>query len=182
MNFLSLFFVLPLTQALRILEPSNNAVWDVRERHTIKWDYVNTDPKEISIYLVNNDQYPNIRVLLGSIETCKNQTSVQLYRKDDKPQTGYQINLERDQGPSKGILAQSERITIKGRSKHSYEGPVSGNVEKGKASVDDTQSTEHNDNVESVQSNESSSSAVNSQRPNFKFLLSLLALYFIVFV
>ncbi|EPX70449.1 uncharacterized protein SOCG_04757 [Schizosaccharomyces octosporus yFS286] len=50
---LAFFASIAYSMAIHVTSPSKGDVWPTFENHTIKWDFVDTDPKVVGIYLTN---------------------------------------------------------------------------------------------------------------------------------
>ncbi|KAJ5825668.1 hypothetical protein N7474_002806 [Penicillium riverlandense] len=104
---------------LFVTSPLKGEKVDLSKPVTIKWQSVSTDPGTFSIYLVNQNTYPNIETLIASnVDTSKGHYTMKAQDSIDK--SGYQINFISHEND--GILAQSQQFTV---SKSKFSGAVS---------------------------------------------------------
>ncbi|KAJ5612541.1 hypothetical protein N7510_005735 [Penicillium lagena] len=104
---------------LSVTSPVKGEKVDLSKPVTIRWQSVSTDPKTFSIYLVNQNVYPNVETLIASdVDTSTGHYTMKAQDGIDKE--GYQINFISNE--NNGILAQSQQFTV---SKSKSSGPVS---------------------------------------------------------
>ncbi|KAJ5081663.1 hypothetical protein NUU61_009927 [Penicillium alfredii] len=95
---------------LLVTSPAKGDKVDVSEPVTIKWQAVNTDPSSFSIYLVNQNVYPNTQELIAAnVDSDKGSYKMKAMENIDKG-GGYQINFVSDS--DSGILAQSQQFKV----------------------------------------------------------------------
>ncbi|KAJ5225872.1 hypothetical protein N7468_007097 [Penicillium chermesinum] len=111
MIFVSTILAFAATVAgIEILTPTIGQKESQDDSITVKWKYVSTDPPKMDIYLVNQNSYPNTKVLVASgVDSSSGQYKIKASDvKDIDTGSGYQVNfVDTNNG---GILAQSQQF------------------------------------------------------------------------
>ncbi|KAK3352572.1 hypothetical protein B0T25DRAFT_590441 [Lasiosphaeria hispida] len=97
--------------ALQITAPGINDSWDLSKTNTIKWTFVDTDPTEFQIQLVNKDVFPEeVKNITGKATTKDGKFD--LSNVVAKPSTKYTVKFLSLSATNSGQLAESQTFNV----------------------------------------------------------------------
>ncbi|KAH9939970.1 hypothetical protein B0H21DRAFT_794757 [Amylocystis lapponica] len=131
----SVVSVLALTASafgLTVTSPTNTTGWTTSGDHTVSWSAVSTDPTNITVVLVNMNEFPNYsQVLDALVQTSQGSVNVNPPSSGWPTGAGFQVNLVASSTQLTSILAQSDQFTLKQASSSSSGSSTSGSSSSG---------------------------------------------------